>query len=112
DERDKLQAASDRLKADIALRRETEQKLREIQATLRDAVDSISEGFVIYDRDDRFVMCNEPYRRLYPKAARLMVPGTPFEEIVWANLDAGWVADAVGGEPEWLANRIITFNRS
>ena len=75
DERDKLQAASDRLKADIALRKEVEHKLREIEATLRDAVDSISEGFVIYDRDDCFVMCNEAYRRLYPKAAHLMVPG-------------------------------------
>ena len=111
DERDKLQAASDRLKADIALRKEAEQKLQEIQATLRDAVDSISEGFVIYDRDDCFVMCNEPYRRLYPKAAHLMVPGTPFEEILWAGLDAGWYTDAVGCEPEWLANRINTFNR-
>ena len=111
DERDKLHAASDRLKADIALRKKIEQKLREIQATLRDAVDSISEGFVIYDCDDCFVMCNEPYRRLYPKAARLMVPGTPFEEILWAGLDAGWYADAAGCEPEWLASRMNTFNR-
>src|SRR5271156_4124278 len=111
DERDKLHAASDRLKADIALRKEIEQKLREIQATLRDAVDSISEGFVIYDRDNCFVMCNEPYRRLYPKAARLMVPGTPFAEIVWASLDAGWYPDAVGCEPEWLADRMRAFNR-
>jgi PAS domain S-box-containing protein len=78
---------------------------------LRDAVDSISEGFVIYDRDDCFVMCNEAYRRLYPEAARLMVPGTPFEEILWAGLDAGWYADAVGCEPEWLASRMNTFNR-
>ena len=100
DERDKLQAASDRLKADIALRKEVEQKLRESQATLRDAVDSISEGFVIYDRDNCYVMCNEPYRRLYPKAARLMVAGTPFEELVWAGLDAGWYTDAVGCEPD------------
>ncbi len=111
DERDKLQAASDHLKADIGLRKEVEQKLREIQAILRDAVDSISEGFVIYDHDNCFVMCNEPYRRLYPKAARLMAPGTPFEEILWAGLDAGWYADAVGCEPEWLASRMNTFNR-
>jgi signal transduction histidine kinase len=111
DERDKLRAASDRLKADIALRKEVEQKLRETQTTLRDAVDSISEGFVIYDRDDCFVMCNEPYRRLYPNAARLMMPGTPFEEILWAGLDAGWYADAVGCEPEWLANRMNAYNR-
>jgi signal transduction histidine kinase len=111
DERDKLQAASDGLKADIALRKEVEQKLREAQATLRDAVDSISEGFVIYDSNDCFVMCNEPYRRLYPKAARLMVPGTPFEEIVWSGLDAGWYPDAVGCEPDWLADRMHAYDR-
>ena len=35
-----------------------------------------------------------------------MVPGTRFEEIVWASLDAGWYADAVGCEPEWLADRM------
>jgi signal transduction histidine kinase len=111
DERDKLRAAGERLAGDIALREEIEQKLRETQATLRDAVDSISEGFVIYDRDDSFVMCNEPYRQLYPKAAHLMVPGTSFEEIVWANLDAGWYPDAVGCEPEWLADRMRAYDR-
>jgi PAS domain S-box-containing protein len=95
-----------RLQTDITLRQEVEQQLRAAQQTLRDAVDSISEGFVIYDRDDCFVMCNDPHRRLYPKGARLMVPGTRFEEIVWASLDAGWYADAVGCEPEWLADRM------
>jgi len=40
-----------------------------------------------------------------------MVAGTPFEELVWAGLDAGWYADAVGCEPERLANRIDTFDR-
>jgi signal transduction histidine kinase len=95
-----------RLQADIALRQEVEQQLRAVQQTLRDAVDNISEGFVIYDRDDCFVMCNDPHRRLYPESARLMVPGTRFEEIVWASLDAGWYADAVGCEPEWLADRM------
>jgi hypothetical protein len=45
DERRKLQA-------DIVLRLEVEQQLRVAQQTLEDAVDSISEGFVIYDRND------------------------------------------------------------
>src|ERR1700737_1265793 len=94
-----------RLQADIALRQEVERQLRAAQQTLRDAVDSISEGFVIYDRDDCFVMCNDPHRRLYPDSARLMVSGTRFEEIVWASLDAGWYADAVGCEPGGLAHR-------
>jgi PAS domain S-box-containing protein len=95
-----------RLRADITLRQQVEQQLRAAQQTLHDAVDSISEGFVIYDRDDCFVMCNDPHRRLYPEGVHLMVPGTRFEEIVWASLDAGWYADAVGCEPEWLADRM------
>ena len=47
---------------------------------LRDAVDSISEGFVIYDRNDRLVLWNEAYSRLYPASAKLMVPGMAFSE--------------------------------
>jgi PAS domain S-box-containing protein len=109
-ERSKLVDANHRLEADIVLRQEVEQELRAAQQTLRDAVDSISEGFVIYDRDDCFVMSNEPYRRLYPAGAPLMVPGTPFEEIMWVNLDAGWYAEATGYEAEWLADRVYAHD--
>jgi signal transduction histidine kinase len=112
DERSKLQAANQHLQDDIALRREIEHRLRDAEKTLHDAVDSISEGFVIYDRDDCFVMCNEPYRGLYPQAVHLMAPGTPFEEILWAGLDAAWYVDAVGCEPEWLADRVHAHGRA
>jgi signal transduction histidine kinase len=105
-ERGKLLETNLRLEADIALRQEIEQQLRAAQQTLRDAVDSISEGFVIYDSNDCFVMCNEAYRRLYPEGARLMALGTPFEQIIRAGLDAGLHADAVGCEPEWLVDRL------
>jgi signal transduction histidine kinase len=110
DERAKLQNANQLLEADIALRQQVEHQLRATQQTLRDAVDSISEGFVIYDRDDCFVMSNEPYRRLYPESAGLMVPGTPFEEVMWASLDAGWYPGAVGCETEWLDDRVHAHN--
>ena len=106
DERIKLQNANQALERDIALRREVEQQLRAAQQTLRDAVDSISEGFVIYDHEECFVMSNEPYRRLYPESARLMVRGTPFEEVMWASLDAGWYVEGIGCETEWLDDRV------
>jgi two-component system cell cycle sensor histidine kinase/response regulator CckA len=73
---------------------------------LRDAVDSISEGFVIFDADDKLVMCNEAYRRMYPEIADLMVPGTTFAEILRAGVARGQFADAVGREEEWIAERI------
>jgi PAS domain-containing protein len=106
DERAKLQNANQLLENDIALRQQVERRLLEAQQTLSDAVDSISEGFVIYDHEDCFVMSNEPYRRLYPESARLMVLGTPFEEVMWASLDAGWYVEGIGCETEWLDDRV------
>ena len=37
---------------------EARRRVQQAEALLRGAVDSISEGFVIFDAEDRFVMCN------------------------------------------------------
>ncbi len=89
----------------FALRREL-RRAEEADALLRDAIDSISEGFVIYDKDDRFVMCNEAYRKLYPANAPLMLTGRTFEEIMRAGIDARQSPDAIGREAEWIAARM------
>jgi len=89
----------------LALRRELARAAR-ADALLRDAVESMSEGFVIYDKDDRLVTCNEAYRTLYPKNAYLMLPGNRFEDIMRAGIDAGQSPDAVGHEEAWIAARM------
>ena len=76
------------------------------EALLRDAIDSISEGFVIFDAEDRFVMCNETYRRIYPEGAQHMIPGVSFEELVRSGLAGGRYPDAKGREEQWLAERL------
>jgi len=85
-----------------ALRRAFERAAR-ADATLAEAVESISEGFVIFDGDDRLVMCNEAYRALYPQAAAMMTPGTRFEDILRASLISSPMPDIVGHEEEWIA---------
>ncbi|HEX3970543.1 MAG TPA: ATP-binding protein [Stellaceae bacterium] len=82
------------------------QRARMADRLLRDAVDSISEGFVIFDAEDRLVLSNEGYRRMYPEIADLMVPGTSFEAIVRAGVARGQFADAENREEEWIAERI------
>jgi PAS domain S-box-containing protein len=99
---------------DITAQIESEQELHrakdraeQAEAMLRDAVDSISEGFVIYDREERFVMCNETYRQIYPEGAELMVPGAHFEDIVrHVRSKGGGNADWRGHEAEGLAMRL------
>jgi PAS domain S-box-containing protein len=91
---------------DITERRAAAARQRELEALLGDAIDSISEGFVIFDAEDRLVLCNEAYRRLYSESAEMMVRGTRYEEIVRAAAANGRYPDARGREEEWIAERL------
>jgi signal transduction histidine kinase/DNA-binding response OmpR family regulator len=87
-----------------------ENNLREI-ATARqrlvDAIESISEGFALYDAEDRLVLCNSRYRDLlYPGVGDLMEPGTKFETIVRRAAERGLVESAKGRIEEWVAERL------
>jgi PAS domain S-box-containing protein len=106
-ERRKLEDTHHRLEADIAERERIERQLREAQDTLQDAVDSISEAFVIFDRDDRLVLWNEPYQRLYgAAAASILQPGRRFSDILRDAAAIGVYPDAVGREAEWVDERL------
>jgi signal transduction histidine kinase/CheY-like chemotaxis protein len=86
--------------------------LREIaQARQRlvDAIESISEGFALYDAEDRLVLCNSRYRELlYPGLADIMEPGTPFENVVRYAAERGLVENARGRVEEWVAERVAS----
>ncbi|RVT93027.1 NahK/ErcS family hybrid sensor histidine kinase/response regulator [Sphingomonas crocodyli] len=53
----------------------------EAQRRLRDAIESINEGFAIFDADDRLVLCNQTYLGLWPQVAARIQPGMTFDEI-------------------------------
>jgi signal transduction histidine kinase len=76
------------------------------QSRLHDAIESMNGGFVLYDGDDRLVMCNETYRRMYPETRDLNVAGTKFEDLIRADVARGQVPEAVGHEEQWLAERV------
>jgi PAS domain S-box-containing protein len=72
-------------------------------ALLRDAIESVSEGFVIFDAADRLVLCNAAYRHLYAENAAAFVPGARYEDIMRTALATGRYPEARGREEEWLA---------
>jgi PAS domain S-box-containing protein len=73
---------------------------------LTDALESISEGFFLYDTDDRMVLCNSRYRELYPGMADVYRPGLQFEEMLRMVVERGIVADAVEQPEEWVERRL------
>ncbi len=70
------------------------------------AVEAIPDGFVLFDREDRLLTCNQRYREIYPQSAPAMVPGAKFEDILRHGLAQGQHMDAVGREEDWLAERM------
>jgi two-component system cell cycle sensor histidine kinase PleC len=52
---------------------------------LRDAVESISEAFVLWDADDRMVLCNSKFQQLYGLQDSLTQPGTTFADVTAAG---------------------------
>ena len=68
--------------ADITERRRTETELRRSDQRLRGAMDAVDEAFVLFDPQDRLVLCNERYRSAYADVAGLLILDRSYEEIL------------------------------
>ena len=53
-------------------------------ARLRDAVETISEAFVLWDRENRLVMCNSKYQQFHGLPDDAVRPGSPYDEVIAA----------------------------
>jgi signal transduction histidine kinase/CheY-like chemotaxis protein len=74
--------------------------------TIETAIETISEGFVLFDADDRLVIANSNYRALYQGLADVIVPGKAFREILAAAVERG-IAEPDGlPVEEWIDRRI------
>ena len=56
-------------------------------ALLRSTLECLPAGLVVYDKEDRMVLCNAANKALYPAVANLMVLGVTFEDMVRATAD-------------------------
>ena len=61
-----------------------------------DAIESISEGFVMFDKDDRLIMANSVYQDMYPELKERMLPGISYKELIkkkakWKNEGSQYV---------------------
>ena len=73
---------------------------------LRVAIESLEDGFVLYDRDDRLVLFNERYRDIYRASADMIQPGNRFEDIIRSGVARGQYPAARGREEQWIAERL------
>ncbi len=90
------------------LLRATDRERRRWQHTL----DAMQAGIVLYDADDRLVLTNAEFRRLYQLDDTLATRGMPFEELLRTRVLRGLVPEAAGDEEAWIAERLAQHRSS
>jgi two-component system, sensor histidine kinase and response regulator len=86
-------------------------KRQTAEVRLRDAVESISDGFVLWDEEWRFVMCNSRFRALYALSAEYLVPGVSMHDMLLGGAKAGQYGD-VDDPGRFAADTIAEGSRS
>ena len=70
------------ISVDITDQRALAEHTAKADARLRDAVDAISEAFVLWDAENRLVLCNSKFQRLHDLPSELVVPGKDYADVM------------------------------
>ncbi|MGE0096293.1 MAG: response regulator [Alphaproteobacteria bacterium] len=85
---------------DITEQVDAEREANRVRALLGDAVESLAEGFILFDPDDRLVLTNTRCRNMFSDIAHLFEPGTTFEDIIRGAVESGAVTVPAGTDAE------------
>ena len=67
---------------DIGEEEALKQKTKDADVRLRDAIENISEAFVLWDAKKRLVMCNSKYQQMYQLPASAVTSGTTHHQVM------------------------------
>jgi signal transduction histidine kinase/DNA-binding response OmpR family regulator/HAMP domain-containing protein len=93
----------------IAERKRLEEETERQQRTIQTAIETISEGFALFDASDRLVLANSKYIDMFPGVAKT---GRRFSEILEAAVERGLVELGEVPPGAWIARRLELHRRA
>ena len=83
------------------------ERLAGSEARLRDAIESFPDAIAVWDGDDRLVVCDDAYARLFGGGRRASeLVGAPYLEIARNAYQAEQPAGYAGREKDWIEQRV------
>ncbi len=95
------------LETEVIARIQAEDKLKASEQHLLDAIESLQEGFALFDKDDTLVRYNEEYVRLHTFMGDFLKLGRKFEDMVRYNVNREKIISAIGREEEFIKERVL-----
>lgn len=75
--------------ADVTEFNEALSQAASARSRLWDAMNTLTDGFILFDSRDRLVLCNDTFKEIYHEVADLLVPGTTFSEVAKESMMRG-----------------------
>ncbi|MBX9699671.1 MAG: response regulator, partial [Acetobacteraceae bacterium] len=96
----------------LALRQRERHEAERARAreVLENAIESLSDGFVMFDADDRLVVCNQRYRDFYAVTGPFVVPGIKFSDMIREGAKRGQYPQA-GEDIEAFVREIQAWHK-
>lgn len=73
---------------------------------LMEAIDSISEGFMLYNHRERLVLANRRVREMAGENSASLHAGISAAQLLRINAESGLFVNALGREEEWIEDRL------
>lgn len=100
------------IETDITAQRQSEAQTAQLadeadrmRAQLYNAIETLPDGVIIWDDNDRLVFANSAYKAMYPEVADALTPGVSQADILQIGIRLKAFPDAIGREEEWLAEQ-------
>jgi PAS domain S-box-containing protein len=77
-----------------------------IHRRFAEAIEHIPSSLMLFDPDDRIVICNSATRKYFPTAGHLLVPGVAYEDLLRAHVTSGYVEGVGDNVEEWIQDRL------
>ena len=74
---------------DVTAQKLADRLNQEAELRLKDAIENISEAFVLWNPNNELVLCNSKYQQFHSLPASVCVPGTPYEVVAQDRQGAG-----------------------
>jgi len=94
----------------IRQRELTDAETRRSRALLDNALEAMPDGFVMFDEEDRLVICNQRYKNMYEVSAPFIVTGAKFADIIRQGAARGQYPQA-GDDLEAFVADITAWHR-
>ncbi|SJM95385.1 ATP-binding protein [Crenothrix polyspora] len=72
---------------------------------MREAIESIADGFSLYDTQDRLIECNQRYRELMGNSQGILL-GMTYENVIRNAAETNRITGMAGHMDEWLKERL------